>query len=211
MSAELAHVFAGKRLLIFDLDGTLVDSSPLHARAFGEAFAPLGLKVDYETIAGMTTVSAVDQLLARAGLNADQEQRDQLRSSKQAAAARLIEEELEALPGAVEFVALARRLFACALCTSASPPSVEVALGRVGMSDWFHPVVTAADVKRGKPDPQAFQLVLEKAGIGSGEALVFEDSESGLAAARAAGIDAVHIAPHKPDWVALRQALEAAP
>jgi len=199
----------GKSLLIFDLDGTLVDSSPIHARAFSDAFAPLGIAVDYGTISGMTTVSAIDQLLARAGQDRPAEEREQLRLAKQQRALALMDEELRPVPGAVDFVAAARRHFACALCTSASPGSARSALARVGMDGWFSPVVTSADVRNGKPDPEGFLLAAARAGVEPARALVFEDSESGLAAARAAGVDAVAIGPDTPGWPELLATLES--
>lgn len=194
-------VFAGKELLIFDLDGTLVDSSPLHARAYVAALAPLGVPVDYERIAGMTTTEAIAQLLGEAQVDLAADARDALRRDKQQRALALIGDELEALPGAVDFVAEARRHhLPCALCTSASPPSVDAALRKTGMSGWFSPVITSADVSRGKPDPEGFLLAARHAGVAPDKALVFEDSESGLAAAAAAGMEAIRIGSEGTDW-----------
>ena len=59
--SPLAELLSGKALLIFDLDGTLIDTTPIHARAFEETFAPLNIPVDYSTIAGMKTEDAVER------------------------------------------------------------------------------------------------------------------------------------------------------
>src|SRR4051794_41008867 len=118
--SPLAALLSRKRLLIFDLDGTLVDSSPLHALAFRETFAPHGVEVDYATVAGMTTGSAVDKLADGAGLVLADEARERLVEEKRARALRLIETELAAIEGAVEFADAARGRFEMALCTSAS-------------------------------------------------------------------------------------------
>lgn len=206
---DLAAQLAGKQLLIFDLDGTLVDSSPLHARAYAEAFAPLGLAVDYDRISGMTTDNAIDQLLSEGGIDLGADERTALRTGKQARALALIESELQALPDANAFVQAARLRFACALCTSASPPSVAAALERTGMAGWFDPVVTSADVARGKPDPEGFLLAAHRAGFRPAEALVFEDSESGLSAAVAAGMAAIRIGPGHHHWAELLTVLES--
>ena len=96
------------RLLMFDLDGTLVDSSPIHARAYRETFGPLGINIDYAAIAGLTTADAVDKLVSEHHLHFGPAQRDELRSTKQRLALEFIRADLEALPGAVEFVREAR-------------------------------------------------------------------------------------------------------
>lgn len=206
--SPLARLLSRKRLLIFDLDGTLVDSSPLHARAFSETFAPHGVEVDYAAIAGMTTADAVDRLSA--GLDIAPNERARLVADKRERALRLIESELDAIEGAVEFVRAAQGRFALALCTSASKAGADASLARVGLAGDFDPVITAEDVIRGKPDPEPFVRALKAHGAAPGDALVFEDAESGLAAAAAAGIEAVRIDPadEAAAWPPLVAALE---
>ena len=211
----LDSLLSRKRLLIFDFDGTLVDSSPLHARAFAEAFAPHGVTVDYPRIAGMTTENAVDRVAAEAGLGLDEPARTQLIGAKRQRGLELIEAELAAIDGAPDFVRAAAGRFRLALCTSGSRRSVEAALARVGLDGCFDPAITAEDVARGKPDPEAFLLTLDRAECAAEDALIFEDADSGIAAAAAAGVDAVRIvaagAAHsdagEADWPALNTAL----
>jgi len=208
--SPLAQLLSRKRLLIFDLDGTLVDSSPLHARAFEETFAPHGVAVDYNTIAGMTTAAAVDKLAA--GLALEEGERSRLVAEKRDRALRMLETELSAIEGAVDFVRAARSRFTLALCTSASRRGAEASLARVGLEGCFDPVITAEDVTRGKPDPEPFLKALSAHRAEPSEALVFEDADSGLAAAAAAGIDALRIV-QAPDaegvrWAPLVAALE---
>jgi HAD superfamily hydrolase (TIGR01509 family) len=217
MSAvPLAPLLRRKRLLIFDLDGTLVDSSPLHARSYQETFAPFGILVDYPSIAGLTTERAVDRIAADAGLSLDEEQRGELVAAKRRRAIRLIEAEIVAFPGAREFVERASARFMLALATSASRASAQLSLERVGLAGRFEPMVTAEDVARGKPDPEIFERALRYHRLPAEEALVFEDAESGLAAAVAAGIEAISFAPDparapgfpRGDWTALLAALD---
>lgn len=212
--SPLAGMLSRKRLLIFDLDGTLVDSSPLHARAFAETFAPLGIEVDYSTIAGMTTGSAVAKLLSGARRESTAEERRALIDGKRALGMQLIGRELKPLPGAIEFVEAAASRWPLALCTSGSRDTVSCSLDRVGLAGRFAPIVTAEDVKNGKPHPEAFMTALAHHGIPAEDALVFEDSDSGMAAAAAAGIDAVKVvaatdaaSADGADWRALNAAL----
>lgn len=204
--SPLAGLLARKRLLIFDFDGTLVDSSPLHARAFAEVFAPHGVEVDYPRIAGMTTEAAVDRLAADARLALAPDERQRLVGAKRERGRELIERELEAIEGAPDFVRAAAGRFRLALCTSGSRPSVEAALARVGLTGCFDPLLTAENVTRGKPDPEMFRAALDRAGTAAGEALVFEDADSGVEAAKAAGIDVLRL-PDEADWAGLNDAL----
>jgi HAD superfamily hydrolase (TIGR01509 family) len=214
MLSPLARLLSRKRLLIFDFDGTLVDSSPLHARAYAEAFAPHGVEVDYARIAGLTTDAAVDLLAADAGIALDAAERERLIDVKRARGLELIQRELGPIEGAPDFVRAAAGRFRLALCTSASRRGVTAGLVRVGMTGCFDPLVTAEDVTRGKPDPEIFLQALERTGAGADEALVFEDADSGIAAARTAGIDVLRIVPagearhaDDADWPMLNAAL----
>jgi HAD superfamily hydrolase (TIGR01509 family) len=212
--SPLAELLRRKRLLIFDFDGTIVDSSPLHARAFNEAFAAEGISVDYSRIAGLTTEAAVDQVAAAAGLELSEAKRAVLIGDKRARALRLVEAELEPIDGSIEFLRRTKALFPLALCTSGSRPMIERALQRVGLVDAFDPVITAGDVTRGKPDPEGFLKAAAHHAVHAQDALIFEDASSGLAAAKAAGIDAVHVvgpgassSPGQADWAMLNAAL----
>jgi HAD superfamily hydrolase (TIGR01509 family) len=211
--SRLAEMLSRKRLLIFDLDGTIVDSTPLHARAYREALAPHGIAVDYSRISGMITEEAIDGLLREADVALSPGDRAALIADKRSRALALIASELTAVDGAVEFVREARPHFRLALCTSASRPSATLALSRIGIEECFDPVVTAGDVRLGKPAPDIFLAALEAHRLPPTAALVFEDAPNGLAAARAARIDAVRILPAAEDgaldanWTMLRAAL----
>jgi HAD superfamily hydrolase (TIGR01509 family) len=210
--SPLARLLGSKRLLLFDLDGTLVDSSPLHARAFEDTFAGTGVPVDYATIAGLVTEDAVDKLFADAGRDADAGKRKALVVDKRRRAADLIATELQAMPGATEFVRRARARFRIALCTSASRAGAELALDKTGLDGMFEIVLTAEDVRIGKPDPEMFLKAVTLAEVSPADALVFEDAPSGLAAAAAAGIDAIRIVPVREpggeDWTVMLAALK---
>ena len=190
--AELAAVLQRKSLLIFDLDGTLVDSSPLHARAFDAAFERHGVSVDYPSIAGLTTESAVARIAGDHRLLLAEEERSDLARNKRRIVQDLIAGELIALDGAVEFVERAAARWPLALCTSGSRATVAATLGRIGLLGRFDPLVTAGDVPS-KPDPAGYLRVLELRQTSRADALIFEDSASGLAAAAVAGVDAVCI------------------
>jgi HAD superfamily hydrolase (TIGR01509 family) len=207
--SPLAALLSRKRLLIFDLDGTLIDSSPLHARAFQETFAPYGVEIDYPAIAGLTTAAAIDRLAEAKGLSLSPERRNALAKAKRERALQLVHGEVAAFEGAVEFVQAAAGRFRLALATSASRAGAEAALSRVGLERSFEPIVAAEDVQSGKPDPEPFLKALNAHGMPTEAALVFEDSQSGIDAAAAAGIDFIRIAAEDPAaaWARLLVAL----
>lgn len=185
---QLHELLRGRSLLIFDFDGTLADSSPLHARAFAETLAPLGVEVDYPAIAGMATYDAVSACLRRAGHAASDSEIQALAAKKQSIGRALIAEELTPLPGAAEFLEWARERFRISLVSSGSRATIDLALARLGLDGWFDPLICADDLTRAKPDPEGFRLALECTRTSADAALVFEDSAAGFAAAAAAGI-----------------------
>ena len=207
--SSLAAQLARKTLLIFDLDGTLADSSPIHDRAFREAFAPLGIVPDYATIAGMTTDAAVDKILSDAAVTVADKRRAALIEDKRARSLALLDTELVEIDGSVAFVKRAQATYRLALCSSGSRPGVERTIALLGLATAFDPVVTADDVVRGKPDPEGFLRVLDQTRTDAADALVFEDADSGIEAAASAGIEAIRIEPAL-GWAALAAALDEA-
>ena len=204
---RLTRLLSRKRLLIFDFDGTLVDSSPLHDRAFNAAFARYGVRVDYPRIAGLTTDAAVNRIVSDARLVLDENERHRLVIEKQAIGRKLIETELRPIEGSVDFVRQAAKRLELALCTSASRRTLDLSLSRVGLDGFFDPIVTSEDVERGKPEPDMFLNALRNHRCDPASALVFEDAESGLEAARRAGIEAVRI-ERRAEWSELNAALD---
>lgn len=181
----------GKRLLIFDFDGTVADTTPLHAAAFTEVLAPLGVAVDYPRIAGLKTLDAMRQCLNGVGRILDDAELGALVAAKQQRARQMIGEALKPLPGVDELLRWARPRYRLAMVTSGSRGTVDLALEKLGYTGWFDPLVCADDMARAKPDPEGFLQVLRITGVPAEEALVFEDSQAGFKAAEAADLDFV--------------------
>lgn len=201
---------ARKSLLIFDLDGTLADTTPIHALAFREVFAPLRIVPNYSTIAGMTTEAAVDVILADAGKDLAPDDRANLVRAKRSRSLALIETDLVAIDGSVNFVMQARRFYRLALCSSGSKPSVDRTIRLLGLSGMFELLITADDVVNGKPHPESYLKVLASTRVGAEDSLVFEDAPSGIEAAARAGIETVRIDDRGDDgigWAVLLDAL----
>jgi HAD superfamily hydrolase (TIGR01509 family) len=189
---ELARLLLGRRLLIFDFDGTIADSSPLHEQAFREVLEPLGLSVDYSLLAGRSTLDAVRHCFQLNQRDAsDETQLAELARRKQERGRELIATRLSAFPAAAALLGWVRPRHRLALVTSGSRATIDLALARLNLHGWFDPLLTADDLDRAKPDPQGFLEALRLAGVASDQALVFEDSDAGFQAARNAGIEVV--------------------
>lgn len=181
-----------KTAFLFDLDGTLLDSSSLHEKIFREVLtddAPQFLeRFDYEALKGKSTTESFRGLgiVESGGLEA-------LVSEKQRRyRAAVLAGELRLMPGAREILRLLqrrrKRLF---VVTGGSRRSVDAALDATGVQTFFEGVITADDVACGKPAPDGFLLCLDRSGLPAVRAVGIEDSISGLEACRAAGLDAV--------------------
>jgi len=187
------------RNLLFDLDGTLVDSTPLHEWAYRQAlqeYAPELLeRFDYSSIAGWTTLHAFQQLGVA-------EPVDRVVKRKQALYREAVHAgRLEAFPGAREGLAAAARAgHRLYLVTSASRAGAEVALARSELSSFFEGTVTADDCQQGKPNPEPYLLCLSRYQLSAAESLAVEDSDGGASAARAAGLQVARVhSPGVPD------------
>lgn len=189
MEAHWQERLEGKRLLIFDFDGTVADTSPLHAEAFAQVLSPLGVSVDYPSIAGLKTLDAMRSCLASHAMEVPEDELAALVRAKQLEVRRLIGAGLDPLPGVDPFLRWARDAYQLAMVTSGSRGTVELSLEKLGYSNLFNPVLCAEDVGSSKPAPDGFLKCLALTSVAANEALIFEDSEAGFASARAAGVD----------------------
>ncbi len=192
-SGDFRRLLQAKRLLIFDFDGTVADTSPLHERAFQQVLEPLGIKVNYADIAGLSTGDAIRRCLARTAVRLEASEIERLVAAKQATAHALIQRSLLPIPAVHAFLTAVRPHYCLAMVTSGSRKSVTLALEKLGYAGWFEPLLCAEDVNRGKPDPEGFLKALELADIPAAAAIVFEDSAAGVAAAAKAGIAVIDV------------------
>jgi beta-phosphoglucomutase len=179
--------------LIFDMDGVLIDSEPLHKRAKELAFAEVGIVLPdsvYDSYKGRPDATMLPEILTARGFPADQIQE---LSRRKRQLYEELEHELQAVDGAVEFVAWAASRYKIALATSATARNREATLSLLGIADLFHAVVDASGHQRPKPDPEVFLIALHKLQLKAAECWIVEDSVNGLRAAKAAGCFSVAI------------------
>jgi len=194
------------KALLFDLDGTLTHSDPVHRATWQAILETYGISVDavfYNThISGRVNDQILQDLLPHLTATERQELSDfkeaQFRDQAQGL------QPLPGLPLLIEWM-LSQNLQR-AIVTNAPRLNAHHILAALGWAEVFPLVILAEELPRGKPDPLPYQVALQRLGVNPQEALVFEDSPSGIRSAVAAGIPTVAIASgHDP---ALLQSLD---
>ena len=174
--------------LLFDMDGTLVDSEPLHLEALRRQLVLHGRDVDldafHKSVVGRSNLEVAALLFP----DDDTARHEALVLQKEGIYWDLART-LTAAPGLVDFLDLAhRRGWPVALVTNARRENAEHTLGILGLRDRFDVLVAADDVARVKPDPLPYLAALEALSADPGTALAFEDSLPGIRSATGAGI-----------------------
>jgi HAD superfamily hydrolase (TIGR01509 family) len=183
------------RALLFDFDGTLVDTESVDLRSWQEVFAAHGVEVPFERFAlrigTLNGPDELDELDALLGSPCDREAVEAERRRRELEL--LAAEPLRA--GVGGYLATARELGLRLGIVSSSPRTwVESGLERLGIADGWSVVACAdGDRARCKPSPVLYLEALAALGVPDDEALAFEDSPNGVAAARAAGIFCVAV------------------
>jgi HAD superfamily hydrolase (TIGR01509 family) len=186
--------FSSKRHFLFDLDGTLVDSTAAHTRAFAGALQPshadLARDFDYAPFAGRPTREVFLALGFQEG-----PELAELTERKQQLYREAVERgEVAVFAGVVPLLVRlrekGRRLF---VVTGASRVSTERVLLRTGLADFFEGITAAEDASPGKPAPAPFLHAVARHGLEVRDCLVIEDGDRGIRSAQSAGLDAVLI------------------
>ncbi|HEX8966663.1 MAG TPA: HAD-IA family hydrolase, partial [Chloroflexota bacterium] len=178
--------------VIFDMDGVLLDSEPLHLQALNEVLAPLGYRTtaaESEQLVGLTSEECWQAIVRRYSLPGDLA--DYLASYDEAVL-RVLRQPIVATRGATELIAgLRRQGFRVGLASASRRAWVDATLSGLGLADAFDVVVSGDDVTHGKPSPDLFVLAARGLGVPADRCVVIEDSPHGVLAAKRAGMTAV--------------------
>lgn len=182
------------KAFIFDCDGTLVDSMPLHHIAWCEALKAHGASFEFTeeffyAHAGVKEQDVVRILNEQHGTSLDPVGVDE---TKAEIFHRRIPEVQPVLPVA-EFARSVHGRYPIAVASGSAEDTVRGCLKATGLLDLFEIIITPKDVQHGKPAPDMFLLAAKRMGIAAADCLVLEDGDSGLKAAAAAGMQAVFI------------------
>jgi beta-phosphoglucomutase family hydrolase len=178
--------------LIFDCDGTLTDSMPLHYLAWRRTMREHGIEFDedrFYALGGVPSSNIVAMLAAERGLQLDAHV---VARRKEEA---FLEElhQLTPIPPILEVARQHRGAMKMAVASGGYRDIILAQLERIGCADWFDAIVTAEDTKRHKPEPDVFLEAARRLNVRPEHCRVYEDADLGIEAARRAGMECVDV------------------
>jgi len=193
--------------IIFDFDGVIADDEPLHLAAFQRALASDGITITreqyYARYLGFDDRSAIMAAFRDAGATPSAAQLRTVLAAKAEQFLALVRAGAPIFPGVPAFVRGAAARVPLAIASGALRHEIELILAQAGLADCFAAIVSAEDVREGKPSPEGFLLALEqlrarRTDLSPERCLVIEDSQPGLEAARRAGMRCLAVTSSYP-------------
>ena len=191
------------KAVIFDFDGIIVDSEPLHLRAFQRTVETLGLKLSptdyYSRYLACDDKTFFRKFLEDNGQQGTEREVARLVEEKGVCFEEMIGEDIRIFPGVLEFLETIQGRFHTAIGSGALTGEINLILGGRGLSGFFDFVIGADDTQNPKPSPEVYLKCLEQlrrdydGTITAGQCVVFEDSPHGVLAAKRAGMRCVGI------------------
>ncbi|QMT59499.1 HAD family phosphatase [Legionella sp. PC997] len=187
--------------IIFDFDGVILDSEPLHYETCCEVLKPLGISISYseyvENYLGLADKELFPKLLHNVGIHRSNEEIKRLIQKKTELYIQIINTR-DSLPLIVDFeqfiFKVASKVNKIAICSGSSRSEIAAVLSRVRqgkLQTYFDSIVTTEDVQSGKPSPEGYLLAARRLNVLPGRCLVIEDTLHGIKAAKAAGMQVI--------------------
>jgi beta-phosphoglucomutase family hydrolase len=179
---------------LFDCDGTIADSMPLHFKAWKKTLAEWNCEFEEELFyewGGMPVAEIISTLNARHGLNMPVEN---VAHRKEELYFELLPQ-LKPVPEVLEHIRTEHGRIPFGVVSGSTKESVTASLAALDLLDRFDTMVCAGDYTKSKPDPEAFLLAAARLGVAPERCLVFEDTDMGIQAAQAAGMASVKVPP----------------
>ena len=178
---------------VFDMDGVLIDSHPVHFAAWRQFLGDLSIHATAQDLAFILEGRTRSEIL-RHFLGPLPEVELRKYGQRKDEIFRSMEAQIPAFSGVMEFLAvLEEEGIRRAVATSASEIRTASTIERMGLGGYFDAVVTAADVVSGKPHPEVYRLACARIPVSPDHALAFDDAPAGVIAARAAGLRCIGV------------------
>ena len=195
--------------LVFDFDGVVVDSEPIHLAAFSQVLRKIGIALTkaqyFGRYLGYDDHDCFLAVMKDNGRPCTEDQIAQMIAEKTAIVQKVLAESVGPLPGAVALIsAAADKEMPLAICSGALRAEIVLAAGQIGVLKHFAQIVSARDVAKGKPDPEGYLLALRGLSEATGRTLeprrcfAIEDSPAGIASAKAAGMKVLAVTNSYP-------------
>lgn len=197
------------KAVIFDFDGIIVDSEPLHYRAFQRVLEPFGAGFSWDDyikiFMGFDDRDAFREAFCQAGLELDDARLHELIGAKAELFQHVAAEGVSSYPGVCELIRAISGKLPLAICSGALRSDIEPILATLGLTSCFDSIVTADDVPHSKPDPASYieavkrlQLLFPDGMITPELAVAIEDTPAGIASAKGAGLKVVAVTNSYP-------------
>lgn len=197
------------KAIVFDFDGIIVDSEPLHYRAFQKALEPLGAGFSWaeyvEKYMGFDDRDAFREAFRVAGILLSDARLAELIAQKAALFHDVAAEGVSAYPGVIQLINSLSGVIPVALCSGALRSDIEPVLQMLSLSSAFDCMVTAEEVPASKPDPASYFLAIEKlqqlfpdALITAAASVAIEDTPAGITSAQCAGLKVLAVTNSYP-------------
>jgi beta-phosphoglucomutase family hydrolase len=187
-------VHTGAKALIFDLDGTLSDSLPMHVAAWKKVGEKYGFDFNPEIVyelTGRPTIEFAKRIIKEYGIKADPQKMVDLKLKTFWNSADLIKSHEKV----TDIVKSWYKKLPMSVGTGASRKSAEIQLNAMKIYSFFDFIITADDVKKHKPEPDTFLECARLMGVHPSECQVFEDGDVGIEAAKRAGMIITDVRP----------------
>ena len=188
------------KVVIWDMDGVIVDTAPYHFSAWQEAFRRKGTKYteeDFRRNFGRRNDAIIRNIL---GDGISQSELDTISEEKERDFRKKARQNIKPLPGATELMKLLiEHGFKMALASSAPHENIKLQTEGLGISNWFQSIISGEDVTEGKPSPQSFLLAAQRLGAEPKNCVVIEDAMVGVTAAKRAGIRCLAVTNTNPE------------